>query len=209
MLRDLCALVEAEPLAGGHPRSFEQAFGYPGAWDALRIPDPTGEDEVLVRGIIDRIDELDDGRLLVLDYKSSSTEVLTRRLDPGFLLHPEFQLAVYLALVRQTHPGRRADAAYVSLRKAERTRSLGERSGISVDLDHLAELDPGRRAALREEPGPPLNLADEVWRLVRGQRDGRFPVDPVNCDYCDLKPTCRLVALPTDPEENGGEVPRG
>ena len=33
-------------------------------------------------------------------------------------------------------------------------------------------------------------------------------VRPLDCDYCDLKPACRLVALPTDPDENGGEVPR-
>jgi hypothetical protein len=40
-------------------------------------------------------------------------------------------------------------------------------------------------------------------------RSGLFPVSPLTCDYCELKPACRLVALPTDPEENGGEVPRG
>ena len=39
-------------------------------------------------------------------------------------------------------------------------------------------------------------------------RDGLLEVRPLDCDYCDLKPACRLVALPTDPDENGGEVPR-
>ncbi len=32
-------------------------------------------------------------------------------------------------------------------------------------------------------------------------RRGHFEVRPLSCDYCDLKPLCRLVALPTDPEE--------
>ena len=54
-----------------------------------------------------------------------------------------------------------------------------------------------------------MNLADEVWKIVHKERDGTFAVDPITCDYCDLKPTCRLVALPTDPEENGSEVPHG
>jgi len=48
-----------------------------------------------------------------------------------------------------------------------------------------------------------------VWKAVQKQRGGLFPVDPISCDYCDLQPTCRLVALPTDPEENGSEVRRG
>jgi hypothetical protein len=78
-----------------------------------------------------------------------------------------------------------------------------------IDLERLLELDPAHRARLRGEPEAVLNLADEVWKLVRKERSGTFPVDPVTCDYCDLKPTCRLVALPTDPEENGSEVPHG
>ena len=125
-------------------------------------------------------------------------------------MRPEFQLAIYLALVRQIHPGKPVDAAYVSLRKARRTATLGEKTaGEQVDLDRLLEVDPAARARIREEAGPPLNLADEVWRLVHKQRGGTFAVDPITCDYCDLQPTCRLVALPTDPEENGSEVPHG
>jgi len=210
MLRDLAALLETEAARGGLPRHFEQAFGYPQSWDALRIPDETGAEEVLVRGIIDRIDESQDGSLLVLDYKSSSLDTLTRKLDPGWLLRPEFQLAIYLALVRQIHPGRPVDAAYVSLRKARRTATLGEKTaGVSVDLGHLLQMDPAARSRLRQEASPPLNLADEVWKIVHKERDGTFAVDPITCDYCDLKPTCRLVALPTDPEENGSEVPHG
>ena len=210
VLRDLLALLETEAARGGLPRHFEQAFGYPGTWDALRIPDETGAEEVLVRGIIDRIDESQDGSLLVLDYKSSSLDTLTRKLDPGWLLRPEFQLAIYLALVRQIHPRKPVDAAYVSLRKARRTATLGEKTAaVAVDLGRLLEMDPGARARMREEAEPSLNLADEVWKIVHGQRSGTFAVDPITCDYCDLQPTCRLVALPTDPEENGSEVPHG
>ncbi|MFL5399078.1 MAG: PD-(D/E)XK nuclease family protein [Myxococcales bacterium] len=207
VLRDLAAVLEAEATEEGLPRHFEKAFGYPHAWEPLRIPSADGAGEVFVRGLIDRIDELEDGSLVVLDYKSGSLDTLSRKLDPASLLKPEFQLAIYLALVRQLHPGRAVDAAFVSLRKARRTATMGDKTG--VDLDRLLELDPARRARIREEAGPPLNLADEVWKAVQKQRGGLFPVDPISCDYCDLQPTCRLVALPTDPEENGSEVRRG
>jgi hypothetical protein len=84
-----------------------------------------------------------------------------------------------------------------------RVKTAGE-----VDFDQLLEMDPARRARLRESSGPPLNLADAVWARVRAMRSGLFPVAPLSCDFCELKPVCRLVALPTDPDENGGEVPR-
>ena len=62
------------------------------------------------------------------------------------------------------------------------------------------------RAELRAQKKP--NLADAVFERVEAMRSGRFEVRPLDCAWCDLKPACRLVALPTDPDENGGEVPR-
>jgi RecB family exonuclease len=209
VLQSLEALVAAEAQKPGHPVEFERRFGYPGEWEPLRIPDPEGREIVFVRGAIDRIDRADDRSLLVIDYKSSRKQSLVRKLDPGWLLRPEFQLALYVALVRQQEPRSAVDALYVSVRDADRTATLGEKSAGAGDLDTLLDMDPARRARLRADPGPPLNLADEVWTRVRAMRSGLFPVSPLSCDYCELKPACRLVALPTDPEENGGEVPRG
>jgi hypothetical protein len=89
--------------------------------------------------------------------------------------------------------------------------------GQVVDIDALLEMDPARRAELRKAAEPPLNLADEVWRRVAQMREGLFTVQPLSCDFCELKPACRIVALPADPEENGAaaqpataarEVPR-
>jgi len=53
-----------------------------------------------------------------------------------------------------------------------------------------------------------LPLLEAVQDRVARMRAGQFAARPLTCDYCELKPACRLVALPTDPEENGGEVPR-
>jgi len=209
VLRTLEAIVEAEAHAAGTPIEFERQFGYQDAWDALRIPDPAGTQIAYVRGAIDRVDRQPDGALLVVDYKSSSRQTLQRKLQPGWLLAPQFQLALYAAVLRQQEPGRPVDAVYVSLRDAERSRTLQGATGEVIDFGGLLEMDPARRAELRAQPGQPLNLADEVWARVGKMRSGLFTVQPISCDFCELKPACRIVALPVDPEENGNEVTRG
>jgi hypothetical protein len=223
LVEDLVALVETE--TGAQPLELERRFGYddPDSWPALRIPPPDGGPDVHVRGAIDRIDRASnrasnrasdhasdhasdrasgrvDGGLVVLDYKSSRIESLRRKVREGTLLAPEFQLAIYAALLRQREPQARVDAQYVSLRSARRTPTLAE---ANFDVEALLELDPTRRATL-DKP----NLANAVFERVGKMRAGLFEVRPLDCDFCDLKPACRLVALPTDPEENGGEVPR-
>ena len=180
LLEWLVAVVESEREAA--PLELERSFGFDDedSWPALRIGD------VHVRGIVDRIDRLADGTLLVLDYKSSRLAKLSPRLKKEALLAPEFQLALYAEMVRQRYPSARVDAAYVSLREARRTPTLRD-SGIDAAA---------------------LPLAAAVQERVARMRSGHFAVRPLSCDYCDLKPICRLVALPTDPDENGGEVPR-
>jgi len=116
------------------------------------------------------------------------------------LLSPELQLALYAAVLRQRQPLARVDAQYVSMKDAERSPTLRK---TKLDVDALLELDPAKR-----EAGKP-NLANAVHAQAALMRSGRFEVRPLSCDFCDLKPACRLVALPTDPDENGGEVSRG
>lgn len=180
LLDTLAAVIESDQ--DGLPIELERRFGFddPESWPALRIGD------VHVRGIVDRIDRLPDGTLLVLDYKSGRVASLAPRLKPEAVLAPEFQLALYAELLRQREPSARVDAAYLSLRDAQLTRTLRE-NGVDPDA---------------------LPLAQGVQERVDRMRAGRFEVRPLTCDYCDLKPVCRLVALPTDPDENGGEVPR-
>src|SRR5262249_1076133 len=123
------------------------------------------------------------------------------------------------ALLRQREPTSDVDAVYVSLRDAERTLRLRDATARAIDFGALLEMDPARRAELRRSASPPLNLADAVWARVGRIRQGLFPVQPLGCDFCELKPACRIVALPPDPEEKGGagaappaspnEAPRG
>jgi RecB family exonuclease len=185
LLRKLAAVVEAD--TGSQPLELERKFGYPDSWPALRLT--SGSEEIHVRGIIDRIDRAPGGTLLVLDYKSGRPETLRRKLRARTLLAPEFQLSLYAAAVRQREPAARVDAAYLSLRTGEQTSTL-------------------RKAAARDGVDVDALLGDELPRVVFARvgemRRGFFEVRPLSCDFCDLKPACRLVALPTDPEENGG-----
>ncbi len=212
----LARVIESEAQTGAQPVELERQFGFAGepcdawdplrdAWGPLRVVAPDGERSVFLRGTVDRIDRGAGGSLVVLDYKSGAIDPLKRKLKPAWLLAPEFQLAVYAALLRQRHPGAPVDALYLSLKDAERTKTLSK----TIDLDVLLETAPARRAELREKEPPPLNFSDAVFERVDRMRGGLFPVKPLSCDFCDLKPVCRLVALPTDPDENGGEAPRG
>ncbi|HWE22350.1 MAG TPA: PD-(D/E)XK nuclease family protein, partial [Myxococcales bacterium] len=203
VLTTLRSIVESEARPGATPVEFEKRFGYDGSWDALRIPNPGGTEIAYVRGAIDRVDRESGGGLVVIDYKSSSRQSLSRKLQPAGLLSPEFQLAIYAALLRQREPRSAIDAVYVSLRDAERSRTLRDATAQAVDFEALLEMDPVRRAKLRTAAAPPLNLADAVWERIANMRQGRFTIQPLSCDFCELKPACRIVALPPEPEENG------
>jgi len=187
----------AQPL----PLELERRFGFdePGSCPPLELLPPDEGPSIFVRGAIDRVD-FRDGVLLAVDYKSSRLEVLRRKLKAEMLLSPELQLALYAAVLRQRQPLARVDAQYVSMKDAERSPTLRK---TKLDVDALLELDPAKR-----EAGKP-NLANAVHAQAALMRSGRFEVRPLSCDFCDLKPACRLVALPTDPDENGGEVSRG
>ena len=66
------------------------------------------------------------------------------------------------------------------------------------------------RDAQQTRPLPDVQalLPAAVHERVDKMRDGLFPVRPMSCEGCELLAVCRLVALPTDPDENGGEAPR-
>jgi len=210
LLRTLEAVIAAEAELCASPLELERAFGgeSEGAWAPLRLPSPDGGDAVFVRGAIDRVDHqgvaglTSSGPLLVLDYKSGRLQPLARKLRPESLLAPEFQLLLYAAAVRAQLPGREVDAVYLSLRDAGRSTTLRTALGkADLQIDAVLEMDPQRRAELRNRPGAPAkNLADAVWERVSRLRAGAFPVQPLDCDRCDLKPVCRIAALPVDEE---------
>jgi RecB family exonuclease len=169
-LADLVLRMEAErgvPVLGRRlEERFDGVFELTGAEGARRLP---------IRGVVDRIDQLGDGTLRVIDYKSS--------VPPAAL-----QLAIYAVTAVQrlaTHPGRRwtiGEVAYVVF-NGSRVKPVGR--------------NPDERArALAGAQQRFVAAADAIHA-------GVFPPRPVVghlCNSCAYAGVCRLdhVAGPED-----------
>jgi len=136
---------------------------------------------------LDRVDQLTDGRRIVIDYKTSAPSpaaLLGERLD-------EPQLPLYLTA---TEP----DAAAVAFAQVK----TGDMKFSALARD--ADLLPGIKAF----SATPYNKQYASWqdvvsawradlvRLAAGFAGGDAAVDPKNyphtCRYCDVKPFCRI-----------------
>jgi putative RecB family exonuclease len=83
------------------------------------------DDLIVVRGFIDRIDELKDGRLRIVDYKTTK--------NPKYL--DAFQLNLYGLWLRKEHPDLKSfDASYVLLRHKSKTKDY---TFNTKDLDRI------------------------------------------------------------------------
>jgi len=83
------------------------------------------DERVFIRGFIDRIDVLEDGRFHIVDYKTTKN---TKYLEP-------FQLGVYGLWLRKDNPNIKSfDASYVLLRHKSSTK---EYSFSQKDLDNI------------------------------------------------------------------------
>ncbi|MBK8023358.1 MAG: PD-(D/E)XK nuclease family protein [Chloroflexi bacterium] len=93
---DGAVLKKLDAAAGRIPYRQESRFGE-------RRParlDLGGGVALRLRGTIDRIDRLADGRMVVVDYKSGSTPIDLREIERG----RNFQMLVYLEAARQLYP---------------------------------------------------------------------------------------------------------
>jgi len=160
---------------------------------AFRVVDFEKEVRAEVNGInvhlwLDRIDELEDGRKLVIDYKTGS-------VNPAqwFGERPEEpQLPLYSIV-----EGEGICAVLFAQLKAAEMKF----SGIVEEADLIPGLPPSRKGPLKEATEQWPQVLDD-WRQTINQlaedfRQGRAEVDPKKPDtcassYCELSGLCRI-----------------
>lgn len=162
--------IEATCAVGLTPRHFELGFGVRDAsFHAIEVAG------VHLSGRIDRVDVGDAGAM-VIDYKSGSVPGIAQKLSPKRFLTLEFQLPLYIAAMKALFPdlaARSVDATYVSLRGGGRTKTVLE--SLSDPLDE----------AIRK-------LGETAHDVVDSIAGGRFAPAPLSCEYCSLRPVCRI-----------------
>jgi len=177
---------DAQPFGLARPKHVEVWFGDRRAPEPLRevvLPAVRpGERDVFLMGKMDRVD-LCEGTVGVLDYKTS----VKRSLGQDFL-RSEFQMAMYLLAVKALMPGATPTGAWLGLGKGE-LKQISSIVGVEGVKDLLATDELTRARAERD--GVP-NLANSVHELLGRLRDGDFGARPVSCEYCELKPVCRI-----------------
>ena len=146
-----------------------------------------------VRVVIDRVDQLDDGRLVVIDYKSGRSVSADSWADARI---GEPQLPIYAALA---FPDRAVAA--VALARVTRDEpgflGLAESDGLLPEVKSLA----AQRKRYPEDEFPDWNALRRLWaeritELAREVRDGVAAVvfsDEKALAYCDVRPLLRIA----------------
>jgi len=130
----------------------------------------------VLAGKIDRLDEADDGRAFVIDYKYSRADTTKKKLKDENLL----QAPLYLMAAERFFHVKPSGMFYI---------------GLKADVEYVGWSEP---VMLDSDPLPPGWVAETEQRalaIVEAIRAGRVEVAPVNrdhCRYCDAKDVCRI-----------------
>ncbi len=146
-----------------------------------------------VRVVIDRIDELDDGRLVVIDYKSGRNVSVDSWSDPRI---SEPQLPIYAALA---FPDRAVAAVALARVTRDEPGFLGvaESDGLLPEVKSLA----AQRKRYAEDEFPDWQTLRRLWaeritELAREVRAGVAAVvfaDEKDIQYCEVRPLLRVA----------------
>jgi ATP-dependent helicase/nuclease subunit B len=152
---------------------------------------------LVVEGRMDRVDELEDGTRVILDYKSGKTSIKSwegERPD-------EPQLPLYAVDMRQRQPV--AAALFAQLRAgALGFNGLAARAGIAPKVKPAGENEGAWQAQL------------DAWQitlttLAEAFRAGDARVDPKKfpqtCEHCGLQALCRVHERRPQEVDDGGE----
>jgi len=154
------------------PMAYEQAFGI---LDTPPLEIELDGEKVLLRGLIDRIDQNADGSLRVVDYKTGSTHLTKEDLIHGRRLQlPLYALAVKEALKL----GQPVEGMYWKIRAAE--------AGSLKLSTFKSDTGEGIEGAVQ-------TAKEHLIRILKGIRTGDFPPVPPKggCpEYCPAAQWC-------------------
>ena len=172
--RSLQVLEEIDPSYSFY--AAEKTFGISGKDGPVLILRGQGSDRLKLRGFIDRVDRDAEGRIRIVDYKTSAPyDFHNQAVRDG----KKLQLPLYaLAAQQALGLGTVRDGFYFHVRHAQQSR-FQMRS-------YYDEGDRGPSAAMNRAVG-------EAWKAVRQIRDGQFVphVPDNNCpDYCPAAAFC-------------------
>jgi len=137
--------------SGWTPFAYELAFGIK---DTPTLSIDLGDEALLIRGVIDRVDRNTSGQLRVIDYKTGSSHLTANDLMDGRRLQlPIYALAVRDALKLGTPVDGMywkilgAEAGSLKLAKFKTDTGQGVNTAIEVVCGHLLRIIKGIRAA--------------------------------------------------------------
>ncbi|WP_292366731.1 MULTISPECIES: PD-(D/E)XK nuclease family protein [unclassified Methanoculleus] len=181
------------------PHAFEVSFGLPlvpGEVDAASIPDavaiPLGDETIRIRGRVDRVDVLPDGRFMITDYKTGTSHPRFKDIEAGKAL----QLPLYLRAVETLTGMEGVAGTYYTLRRGQvRNRPVFWDAGLKDCFSCYPGSRQGGVEDVRELVETTLSWVREYLAGIRG---GCFPPrsDAGSCPaYCGFKTACRFDAL--------------
>jgi len=184
------------------PHAFELSFGLPVAAgtcdpastpDAIAIPlNGTDSGVVRIRGRIDRIDRLPDGRFLIADYKTGSSHPSLRDIEAG----KAFQLPLYLRAVETLTAMQGVAGCYYILRRREiRNKPVFWDASLK---ERFKPFSVSSRSSVEDVRALVDTSLAHVSHCLEGIRSGWFAPrsDPGPCPgYCDFKTVCRFDSL--------------
>ncbi len=198
---------EAKNRSAFEPKFFELSFGTPleDGFDIGSVQGPAtidlGGEELKLRGRIDRVDVLPDGRFVVIDYKTGSTVPSVSEMEQGTAL----QVPLYVQAVESMfHDLKGIGGAYYIVRSEAEI----EHKGVFGDKDHESHLRPyfGEKRQYRDDFKAIIQRSNQHVRShLKGMRAGRFHPNtgpskcPRNCKYATV---CRTDGSRTEDDSD-------
>lgn len=152
--------------------------------------DPT---QVLMQGRIDRLDVTEDGKFMVIDYKTGAANPSYKDITSGI----SFQLPVYIRCIETCFPGMQgiAGSYYIVKRDGELAKKI-----VLGDKNYMDLFEPlGRSHGINDEYQTVLSSSlNAIKKCIQNMRRGIFhpTVLPGRCpSYCDYKTVCRYDRL--------------